>query len=196
MPPKPKYTKDEIISAALDIAAKKGIEAITAKELSGALGASTSPIFTLFDSVQQIRNEVRLAAMRRFEAYAKSVLQSTPRFKQVGLQMVRFAIEEPQLYKLCFMSPSIVPNDFGSIYNRLGSVAEDCIDFIQKDYGLDAEVSKRVFEHVWVHTFGIGALCATGMCRFTNEQITQMLEQDFAAIMQLVAPGKLRAPEQ
>ena len=54
--------------------------------------------------------------------------------------------------------------------------------------------AKTLFEHVWIHTFGIGALCATGMCDFSHEQIAGMLTQDFAAMMMLMKSGKPHPP--
>ena len=49
---------------------------------------------------------------------------------------------------------------------------------------------QTLFEHVWIHTFGISALCATGMCNFSHEQIAEMLTQDFTAMMMLMKSGK------
>ena len=43
MPPKPKFTKDEIVQAALEVVSQKGVEALTAKELGDALGSSPAP---------------------------------------------------------------------------------------------------------------------------------------------------------
>lgn len=43
MPPKPKFTRDEIVQAALTIVSEKGIEALTAKELGDALGCFRPP---------------------------------------------------------------------------------------------------------------------------------------------------------
>ena len=48
MPPKPKFTREEIVQTALDIVSRKGVEALTAKELGDALGSSARPIFTVF----------------------------------------------------------------------------------------------------------------------------------------------------
>ena len=42
MPPKPRFTREEIVAAALDIVSRKGIEALTARELGEALGSSIS----------------------------------------------------------------------------------------------------------------------------------------------------------
>ena len=36
MPPKPKFTREEIVQTALDIVSRKGVEALTAKELGDA----------------------------------------------------------------------------------------------------------------------------------------------------------------
>ena len=80
MPPKPKFTRDEIVQAALTIVSEKGIEALTAKELGDALGASARPIFTVFATMKEVQDAVREAAMRRFESYAEQKLPGMPLF--------------------------------------------------------------------------------------------------------------------
>ena len=190
MPPKAKFTKEQIKKAALGVVSEKGAQALTAKELGAALGTSTTPIFTVFNSMQEIQDEVMLAAMERFEEYAHKAAHIKPVFKQVGMQMILFAKEEPKLYQLIFMSSISEAQTFDDIYAHLGSLADECLDVLQKDYDLSKDNAKTLFEHVWIHTFGIGALCATGMCDFSHEQIAQMLTQDFTAMMMLMKSGK------
>ena len=60
---------------------------------------------------------------------------------------------------------------------------------IGQEYGLNVADAKVLFEHVWIHTFGIGALCATGMCNFSVEKISEMLSEDFIAMMMLIKSG-------
>lgn len=190
MPPKPKYTKEQVIAAALRIVAENGFTALTAKELGHALNTSTTPIFTLFRSMQEVQDEVRKAAMERFESYAHRSRTDLPVFKQIGMQMISFAQEEPQLYQLIFMSAGSGVTPFDDHYAYLGNVADECLDAIQADYGLSAEDAETLFEHVWIHTYGIGTLCATGMCRFTQGQISNLLTQDFKAMMGLLRSGE------
>ncbi len=190
MPPKAKFTKEQITKAALGVVSEKGAQALTAKELGAALGTSTTPIFTVFNSMQEVQDEVMLAAMERFEEYAHKAAHIKPVFKQVGMQMILFAKEEPKLYQLIFMSSIGEAQTFDNIYAHLGSLADECLDVLQKDYDLSKDNAKTLFEHVWIHTFGIGALCATGTCDFSNEQIAQMLTQDFTAMMMLMKSGK------
>ena len=190
MPPKAKFTKEEITKAALGVVSEKGAQALTAKELGAALGTSTTPIFTVFNSMQEVQDAVMLAAMERFEEYAHKAAHIKPVFKQVGMQMILFAKEEPKLYQLIFMSSISEAQTFDDIYAHLGSLADECLNVLQKDYDLSKADAKTLFEHVWIHTFGIGALCATGTCDFSHEQIAQMLTQDFTAMMMLMKSGK------
>ena len=194
MPPKPKFTKEEIVAAALELVSEKGIEAMTARELGVRLGSSARPIFTVFNSMEDVQEEVRAAALKRFESYAEKAMHYTPVFKQVGMQMILFAMEEPKLYQLVYMSENAGATDFEGITQQLGDVAQLCVDVIQRDYGLSAEDAKTLFEHVWIYTFGIGALCATGMCRFSQDEIIQMLGQDFMAMLFYAKSGRLNMP--
>lgn len=56
--------------------------------------------------------------------------------------------------------------------------------------------ARTLFENVWIYTFGIGALCATRVCRFSPEQLGQMLTTEFQAMLLLVKSGKLRNKEE
>lgn len=194
MPPKPKFTKEEIVAAALELVGEKGIEALTARELGARLGSSARPIFTVFNSMEEVQEAVRAAALMRFESYAQKAMHYTPVFKQVGMQMILFAMEEPKLYQLVYMSENAGATDFEGIAQRLGDVAQLCVNVIQRDYGLSEKDAKALFEHVWIYTFGIGALCATGMCRFSQDEIIQMLGQDFMAMLFYVKSGRMNMP--
>lgn len=194
MPPKPKFTKEEIVAAALELVSEKGIEALTARELGARLGSSARPIFTVFNSMEEVQVEVRAAALKRFESYAEKAMHYTPVFKQVGMQMILFAMEEPKLYQLVYMSENAGATDFEGIVDRLGDVAQLCVDVIQRDYSLSEKDAKALFEHVWIYTFGIGALCATGMCQFSQDEIIQMLGQDFMAMLFYAKSGRMNMP--
>ena len=53
--------------------------------------------------MKEVQDEVRTAAMHRFESFANQKLPDMPLFKQVGMQMVLFGAREPKLYQLLFM---------------------------------------------------------------------------------------------
>lgn len=186
MPPKPKFTREELVDAALEIVSRGGLEALTARELGETLSSSARPIFTVFRNMEELQGEVRAAAMRRFESYAGTSTADVPLFKQVGMQMIRFGIQEPKLYQLLFMQEQQNATGFDNLFGALGTTAGACIDTIQKDYRLDAAQARTLFEHMWIYTFGVGTLCATRACRFSEAQLSQMLTMQFQAILQAI----------
>ena len=54
---------------------------------------------------------------------------------------------------------------------------------------LTPEQARVLFEHVWIYTYGVGVLCATRMCHFSNEALGRMLTTQFQAMMLLVKNG-------
>ena len=62
MPPKVKFTKDEIIQAALNVARVKGASSVSTRDIAAELQVSTRPIFTYFDTMEEVRAEIRKAA--------------------------------------------------------------------------------------------------------------------------------------
>lgn len=190
MPPKPKFTREQIVQTALKLVSEKGIEGLTARELGAALGSSARPIFTVFQNMEELQGEVRKAAMSRFEGYAEHTLPGMPLFKQIGMQMVLFGLQEPKLYQVLFMQENHGAHCFEDMFGELGPTAEICIQAIEKDYGLTAKQAKTLFENMWIYTFGVGALCATKVCSFSQEQLGQMLSTQFRAMMELLHAGE------
>lgn len=186
MPPKPKFTREEIVQTALEIVSQKGVEALTAKELGDALGSSARPIFTVFNSMKEVQDEVRAAAMHRFESFAEQNLPGTPLFKQVCMQMVLFGAREPKLYQLLFMQENRSAVSFDDVFGELGPTAGTCIGLIREEYDMSEAEARLLFENIWIFTFGVGALCATRMCHFSEAKLGEMLSTEFQAMTLLV----------
>ena len=128
--------------------------------------------------------------MHRFEHFAEQFAEQKqpdmPLFKQVGMQMVLFGAKEPKLYQLLFMQENRNAVSFDDVFGALGPTAETCIGLIREEHGMSEADARLLFENVWIYTFGVGALCATRVCRFSEERLGQMLSTQFQAIMLLV----------
>ena len=75
MPPKSKFTREEIINAALMIATEKDISSVTARAIGEKLNSSARPIFTVFKSMEEVTAEVKKAAKTIYNEYIKEVLK-------------------------------------------------------------------------------------------------------------------------
>ena len=77
------------------------------------------------------------------------------------------------------------------MFEGLGESANICIEYIQKDYKLDLEEAHMLFRQMWIYTYGIGSLCATKMCRFSKEEISDMLSYQFLGMIKLIKSGDI-----
>ena len=192
MPPKPKYTREEIVKVAFDMTREMGFDAVTTRELGKRLGTSVSPIFTLFQNMHEVRVEVRKMAMKEFERYVADSLNYSPAFKQFGINMIEFAINEPKLFQILYMEEQEESITFGDMIHNLGEPAILCIGIIRKDYDLTEEEAGILFGHVWLYTFSICVLVANKVCCFAKEEISRMLSMEFQGELKLIKSGQYR----
>ena len=175
MPPKSKFTKDEIVAAALHIVMASGAEALTARSLGDSLGSSARPIFTIFDSMDEVKKEVVTDAYGLYEKYVDECMGEDNSFKGSGIGYVRFALEQPKLFRLLFMSERIGNSNPETTLKHIDRYYEKILQSVQASYGFGYETSKEIYMHMWIYTHGIAALIATNVCRFSEEEISDKL---------------------
>lgn len=192
MPPKAKFTKEEILSAAFDIVRLKGIDALTARLLADALNSSPRPIFTVFAGMDEIVREVILKAKSLYAEYVRRGLTCVPQFKGVGVQYILFAIEEPKLFQLLFMNERGSVPPLCEVLQLIEDSFEEILASITNAYGFDRDTALRLYYHMWIYSHGIATLCATKMCSFTAEDISRMLTEVCASLIKKIkGDGKL-----
>ena len=173
MPPKPKFTKEELVRAALELAREGGLELVVARNLGKKLNTAPSTIFTHFDSVEEIRHAVIEAARELYNGYVEEGLNMVPPMKGFAVQYIRFAMEESNLYSVLFMNKregfkyvDFIVNE--GHYERILSVAKN-------DFLLNREQAEFLYHNMWAYAHGIAVMSATGVCNFSLEEISQML---------------------
>ena len=192
MPPKAKYTREEILEKAFEMTRKNGIDSVVARELGKQLGTSSSPIFTAFKNMEEVHGEIRKLAMKEFEACVKDALNYTPAFKYVGMKMIEFSMKEPKLFQLLYMREHDKTQSFSMLIDELGETVDVCIDIMQKDYDLTKEQATILFQSTWLHTFAICALVAGNVCQFSMEEVSKILSVEFQGTLMLIKAGPLK----
>lgn len=187
MPPRAKYTREEITQIALGIVTESGAEALNARSLAEAMGTSTRPIFTAYKNMEELENSVRESAMEVFGQYAEKETHDMPAFKQVGIQMLTFAKEKPRLFRLLFMREQDHTFNFEKMFSSmLGVTADKCIEYIMNDYALSREDAMTLFRQVWIFTYGIGVLLSSNICLFTDKEVSDMLSVQFRSTLIMI----------
>lgn len=172
MPPSVKFTKEEIVNAALQVVREKGTTALTTRQIAAVLGVSTRPIFTYFQNMQQVQEAVRQAAQALYHSYIKKGLEQVHPFIGLGEQYIRFATQEP-LYRLLFLP--LAPGSENKAMEEMERTQNLVLDFLQQIYQLDEAAAKRFFRDVWLVAHSLAALIVTNCCPYSPEEIRQIL---------------------
>ena len=173
MPPRFKFTKEEIVNAALQVVREKGTAALTTRQIAAVLGVSTRPIFTYFQNMQQVQEAVRQAAQAPYHSYIKKGLEQVHPFIGLGEQYIRFATQEPELYRLLFLP--LAPGSENKAMEEMERTQNLVLEFLQQIYQLDEAAAKRFFRDVWLVAHSLAALIVTNCCPYSPEEIRQIL---------------------
>ena len=169
MPPKVKFSKQEIVDAAVRVARDKGIDGVTAREIAAELGVSTRPIFTYFDTMDEVKAEVFQTAKELYRAYVERGLAGPIPFLGVGQQYIRLAHDEPELYKLLFLTRP--GNASGGAMEALRFSQDLARESLMRIYNMDAHTADCYFRDLWLVVFSFATLIVTDDCPFTDEEI-------------------------
>jgi AcrR family transcriptional regulator len=189
MPPLPKFTKNEIAQAGLNIIRKKGPEALTAKELGKELGSSARPIFTTFLNMEEVWDETIKAARTLYNQYVAKGFQEGRRFFGIGMQLFHFAKEESRLFSLLFMRSGISA-EISDIVAVSYDNYEEILSYVAEKHRLSREASAGIFQTMFIFTYGIACLHVTGALQFTEDEVAERIRTLFLDVLRGVK-GKL-----
>ncbi|MDE6873514.1 MAG: TetR/AcrR family transcriptional regulator [Lachnospiraceae bacterium] len=182
MPPKAKFTREEIIEAAMQIVREEGMEAVTSREIGRRLQSSACPIFTVFRNMDEV-NTALLAAIRSlYREYIREGLAQKLAFQGVGTAYIKFARNEPKFFRLLFMTEPENPTDIGHILSVIDENYAEILRSVKDPYRLTTKEADRLYQHLWVYTHGIATLCATKVCTFTDEEIQERMKEIFISL--------------
>lgn len=189
MPPKAKFTKEQIIKEALDFIREEGMESLTARALGRKLGTSACPIFTVFENMEEVQSAVKKAARDLYGEYVKKGLGEVIAFKGVGMQYIGFAMQEPKLFQLLFMSEQPQKPTVVNVLPIIDENYPEILLSIKNSYNMQDNDAEKLYHHLWIYTHGIAVLCATNVCTFTPEQIGKMLTEVCIALLKEIKGG-------
>lgn len=183
MPPIAKFKKEEIVDCALKIVEEKGREALTARSLAEALGSSPRPIFTVFESMDEVFDETIKKAYSIYRSYLNEGLKEEYPFKGAGKAYIKFASLHPKLFQLLFMSEADKIPDVRQVLHVIEEEYDRVLGSITNTFHIGEKTAEKLYQHLWIYSHGIAVLIATKTCRFTSEEVSSMLTEVFIGLL-------------
>ncbi len=173
--PKEKITRQMVLDAAFAIARARGVQSITARSVSQELGCSTQPVMYHFATIEELKRAVYEKADWFHTEYLMDVRPQGDAMLQIGLNYVRFAVDEPHLFRLLFQSGFAVEHNVLEMINSEELVP--VLSAMQAAMELDLERTKTVFLTLALFVHGYASLIVNNALELDEKLITGQLEQ-------------------
>ena len=175
MPPKTRITKDMVITAAVEIARKSGYENINARTVSEQLHCSTQPVMYHFSTIDAMKRAAYARVDQMHTEYLTTVSPQRDPLLGIGLNYIRFAVEEPQLFRFLFQSGYAQQN---SLLEMIDSEALiPVLAAMQEGAGLSMEKTKQIFLTVAMFAHGYASILANNGLEYDEKLAAKHLEQ-------------------
>ena len=182
MPPKPKITKDMILTTVLNITRETGFEAVNARSIAGKLQCSTRPIFTCYENMEEVKAEFLDFAFEYYNRYVEEYKKSKTieSYLLFPLSYIEFAKEETNLFRLLFISDmDLDMSEANDFYRELGN--EEKAKAFSQIIGVEPKQGKEIFLDSFLYSHGIAVLTATGKLSFDSRNLEKMLQNFLSA---------------
>lgn len=172
MPRKFMFTKEEILSRALDLVREEGLSAVTARGLGAKLGTSSQPIFGYFENMEDVRNAIIEEAQKLYQSYLKEDMASGkyPPYKASGMAYIRFAREEKEFFKILFMCDRSAEDKL-----KIAEETELLVGLICKHVAITKEQARLFYLEMWAYVHGIATMIVTGYYDWSEELVSHTL---------------------
>ncbi len=158
-----------MIDGAFRLVREKGHEALTARGLAAFLGCSTQPIMYQFHNLDTLKD----LTYRRADAFHSAYLLAGGDPLEIGLRYVRFAEEEPQLFRFLFQSGRFSGSRLGDLIRA--PEAADILAAVSAEEGLEPEDAAACFEPLAAMVHGYASLIANNAMRYDPDAVRKAL---------------------
>ena len=175
MPPKTRVTAEMIAQAAVEMVRQSGFEAVNARTVSGQLHCSTQPVMYHFSTIENLKRAAYRQVDRRHSEYMMNTPPGQDPILGIGMNYIRFAVEEPQLFRFLFQSGYAEEKSLLEMVDSEELVP--VLAAMQEGTGLSMQKTKNVFITVALFAHGYASIIANNHLEFDEKLIAEHLER-------------------
>lgn len=169
MPPKPRITKAMVTDAAFEVARINGMESVNARTVSQRLGCSTQPVMYHFARIEDMKRAAYEKANRFHTEYIMHTDPEQNVMLGIGLNYIRFAVEEPNLFRFLFQSGFALESSVPQMIDS--PELEPVLSAMQSDMGLNRERTKTVFLTLAMFAHGYASILNNNGLEFDEDAV-------------------------
>lgn len=179
MPPIPKISKNMILESGLKIIKDEGINNLNVRSIANKLNCSTQPIMYHYKNMDLLKEELySIVDSYHSKFLLKENINKNP-LLNIGLQYIKFAEQEKNLFKFLFQSDKFSNFNFDNLIDNNEQVLKKIYIIMEKETKLDKNNIKEVFKLLFITVHGIASLLANNSMSYDEKYCIDILEKIF-----------------
>lgn len=176
--PKAKISREMVIDAAFETAKLCGADNVNARTVSERLGCSTQPVMYHFARIEELKRAVYEKADKYHTEYLMNVSeQQNDVMLGIGLNYIRFAIREPNLFRFLFQSGFAMENSLLGMINS--EELKPVLDIMQNEMKMNVRQTKEVFLIIAMFAHGYASIIANNSLEYDEELVSKHLTRAY-----------------
>ncbi|MBC5580409.1 TetR/AcrR family transcriptional regulator [Anaerofilum sp. BX8] len=184
--PKQRITGELLLDAAFELVRADGYERLSVQRVAAAAGCSVQPVYSYFKNMEALREDLFLRADAFYRSFVAAQLEEDPSFRARGWAQVLFARQEPQLFRLLFLSDLRRHRDLAALYRERADPAAARAAAAQT--GLPPAAARRLHLQMLVYTQGLCSMLVSGAVEISDQEARRMMDDAFAALCAQAVP--------
>jgi len=171
------------LKTAFQLVREQGFENLNARNIAKILNSSTQPVFTYYENMAELKTDLFAMVNEYHSRYFDRVETDENLFVHIGMTYIDFAIEEPNLFRMLFMSNGFSGSQLNDLFTNYGYDCNDRLfNAISKLVDPNLPESNRMFIDIWLYAHGIASMLALNKLPTPRSEIEAMLESMYALL--------------
>lgn len=161
--------KKTLLKVAIKMIEKEGIESINARSLASAAGISTKPIYRIYKSLDELKEDINTIIKREYDEFITKRVDSKNALITVCVAYIEFAQMHKNFFRFMFLSHNLNWNSVNDVLNEKWNQST-IVNLVSK-HNLTFDKAKSLFMHVWLYANGLATLIACNELTIDNKEI-------------------------
>jgi AcrR family transcriptional regulator len=161
--------KENIVKGAVKIVNQTGWNSLNARGLAKELKISTKPLYRIYKSMDEIKDDVYKEIYRQYDEFINSRIDNKKALLTLCIAYVEFAQEYKNLFISLFLSNNLKWKDINNVLDEKWNQST-IINLVNKQ-GLTFNAAKELFMNMWLYANGFATLVATNDIKVDSKDI-------------------------
>lgn len=169
--------KESIVKEAVNMINENGWDNLNARSLAKKIGVSTKPLYRVFGSMDEIKDEVYKEIYNVYDNFVNDNIDNKNALLSICISYVEFAQKYKNLFITLFLSNNLKWSKIDEVLDQKWNQAT-IVNLVNKG-GMTFGEAKSLFMEMWLYSNGLATLVATNEIKISQNELRERIVKTY-----------------